>query len=193
MHGVKTPSKLNASMGSHSARGPNPNQSMRRVLSNLPERKQAVLRIASENFHMVKRLERVRSAIGPGGSQKHTALSHDRRASIAMAYPNILDTSKLFTLGNVHKTPRIRRNQTFRSHLTKLAPLDPQVATSEAFQDYVKNRKDHIARKTEYDSKKTGSAVAKSKYAAAYGGPIQEGLPILKNVHKRQLVPMSKN
>ena len=106
---------------------------MRRVLSNLPERKQAVLRIASENFHMVKRLERVRSAIGPGGSQKHTALSHDRRQSIAMAYPNILDTSKLFTLGNMHKTPRMKRTQTFRPHLTKLAPLDPQVATSEAF------------------------------------------------------------
>ena len=66
------------------------------------------MRIASENFLFVKRLERVRSAIGPGGSQKHTAISLSRRQSIAKAYPNILDARNLI-LGNVHnvrKTPK---------------------------------------------------------------------------------------
>ena len=109
-----------------------------------------------------------------------------------MAYPNILDTSRLFTLGKARKTPRtLKRNQTFRSNLTKLAPLDPQVATSEAFQEYVKRRKDHVIRKTDYDSKRAGKR-SNNKYSA-YGGPIREGLPALHNVHKRQLVPMSKH
>ena len=193
VHGLRTPSRLNMSIGSQSVRGTggaDPNQSGRGVMSNLPERKQTVLRIAAENFHLVKRLERVRSAIGPGGSQKHTAVSLDRRKSIAMAYPNILDTGRLFTLGGVTKTPKFKRTQTLRQPLVKLAPLDPQVATSEAFKDYVKNRKDHIARKREYDSKRASS---KPNKLPSYGSPIQEGLPILKNAHKRQLVPMTKN
>ena len=51
-----------------SIRGRNGNKTERKVVSNLPERKATVLRIASENFLFVKRLERIRSAIGPGGS-----------------------------------------------------------------------------------------------------------------------------
>ena len=114
-----------------SARGRSANRSARKIVSNLPERKRAVLRIASENFLFVKRLERIRSAIGPGGSQKHLALSASRRQSIAKAYPNILDTRRLFTLGNVQKTPRreppkihIVNDDKFKKNLTKLAPLD---------------------------------------------------------------------
>ena len=59
---------MNHSQDSMSVRGPNGNKSARKVVSNLPERKATVLRIASENFLFVKRLERIRSAIGPGGS-----------------------------------------------------------------------------------------------------------------------------
>ena len=68
VNGPKTPNRFNHSQDSMSARGRDPNRSTRKVVSNLPERKRAVLRIASENFLFVKRLERVRSAIGPGGS-----------------------------------------------------------------------------------------------------------------------------
>ena len=39
-----------------------------------------------------------------------------------------------------------------------------------------------MSRKVEYDSKKGGQKP--NKYQA-YGGTIKEGLPILKNVHKR--------
>ena len=51
-----------------SARGRDGIRSARKIVSNLPQRKRAVLRIASENFLFVKRLERISSAIGPGGS-----------------------------------------------------------------------------------------------------------------------------
>ena len=101
----------------------------------------------------------------------------------------------MFTLGNVHKAPKrepqrvehpkfhIVNDDKFKHNLTKLAPLDAQAATSEAFQDFVKNRKDHLSRKVEHDSMKGGQKP--NKYHQAYGGTIKEGLPILKNVHKR--------
>lgn len=59
---------MNHSQDSMSIRGRDGNRTERKVVSNLPERKANVLRIASENFLFVKRLERIRSAIGPGGS-----------------------------------------------------------------------------------------------------------------------------
>ena len=112
-----------------SARGRDGIRSARKIVSNLPQRKRAVLRIASENFLFVKRLERISSAIGPGGSQKHVALSASRRQSIAKAYPNVLDTRRLFTIGQ--KTPKreppkvhIVNDNKFKQNLSKLAPLD---------------------------------------------------------------------
>ena len=70
-------------------------------MSNLNERKANVLKIAAENFHMVKRLERVRSAVGPGGCQKHTGISPERARRISVAYPNVLDVSNLLTFGKL--------------------------------------------------------------------------------------------
>ena len=64
VHGNKTPTKTKIPLqDSFSTRGKDPIEHARRVLSNLPDRKKTVLKIATENFDLVKRLERVRSAI----------------------------------------------------------------------------------------------------------------------------------
>ena len=128
VHGMRTPhSRLNISMGSQSARGAigmQSHQRVHRVVSNLAERKNTVLRIAAENFLLIKRLERVRSAIGPGGCQKHRPVSLERRSSIAIAYPNVLDTSKMPGLTGVIKTPKFKKIVTLRQPLANLTPLD---------------------------------------------------------------------
>ena len=64
VHGNKPPTKTKAALqDSFSTRGRDPIEHARKVLSNLPDRKKTVLKIATENFDLVKRLERVRSAI----------------------------------------------------------------------------------------------------------------------------------
>ena len=67
--------------------------SARKVHSNLPDRKKNVLKIATENFDLVKRLERVKSAFQPG-LLSNAPISHSHRESLKKAYTNTIDKSK---------------------------------------------------------------------------------------------------
>ena len=61
--------------------------------SNLNVRKKAVLRIAAENFAMIKRIQRVQSSVGrysnsPASDSKYRSRP---QSSIALCYPNVVD------------------------------------------------------------------------------------------------------
>ena len=66
--------------------------------SNLVDRKQEVLRIAAENFRLVNRLSRVRSAVSRHSSRSdRSSRSTNSRPNSAIAknYPNVTDPKNL--------------------------------------------------------------------------------------------------
>ena len=105
------------------------------------EEKKNVLKIATENFDLVKRLERVKSAFQPGVLSS-APISHSHRESLKKAYTNTIDKSKnqKYILQNRHpisrrnqEGPRLIRYEIFQSDFKKLAPLHAHVATSKEF------------------------------------------------------------
>ena len=89
MRGSKTPTKPKIPLhDSFSKRGNDPIVSARKVLTNLPDRKKTVLKIATENFDLVRRLERVKSAFQTGVLST-TPISHSHRESLKKAYHSV--------------------------------------------------------------------------------------------------------
>lgn len=105
--------------------------------SNLNDRKQAVLKIAAENFQMVQRLARVQSSVGrlsntPKSDGRYR--SRPRSSNLAISYPNVMDPKAQQIGPHARKVQKMQKSRT----AANLAPLDAHAATSEALEDYIK-------------------------------------------------------
>lgn len=111
--------------------------------SNLSDRKHMVLKIAAENFNMVRRLQRVQSSVGrmsnsPASDSKFRSRP---RSSFALSYPNVIDPSALPRSRLPHRQKQAEHTLVKSRTQGLLVPLEPQVATSEAFHNLMKRPK----------------------------------------------------
>ena len=119
--------------------------------SNLSDRKHQVLKIAAENFQMVKRLQRVQSSVGrysnsPASDSKFRSRP---KSSLALRYPNVMDPKA--QQRNRAGQQRGQRNTGLSASKTQatLEPLNPHAATSSALQDMISSQSTAMHKKVQ--------------------------------------------
>ena len=113
--------------------------------SNLVDRKQEVLNIASENYKMVQRLQRVQSAVGRFSQSPRKSDYGSRRktrpksSQYAAAYPNMMDPRRHDNSSPAKKNQRTPAMNRSRTH-TLLVPLDSTPKIGGAVQEFLMQR-----------------------------------------------------